>query len=126
MNNAKGYKSLIVYTKAFAFAMSIFKLTKKFPKEEQFGLSSQIRRSSRSVAANIVEAYRKRCYPNHFKNKLTTSDGECSESVFWLDIALACEYITQEEHDKHELMAEELGRILNSMMKNPEKFLPRT
>lgn len=126
MSSIKGYKSLIAYTKAFSFAMSIFRLTKKFPKDEQFGLTSQIRRSSRSIGANIVEAYRKRTYPNHFRNKLSTSDGECSESLFWLEIALACEYITLEEYDKHVVQVDELGRILSGMMKHPEKFLPRT
>lgn len=126
MKSIKGYKSLTVYQKAFSFAMTVYGLTKKFPKEEQFDLTSQVRRSSRSVGANIVEAYRKRAYPNHFKNKLTTSDGECSETFYWLEIAHACGYITQAEVDKLELEIDEIGRMLNSMMKNPEKFKPRT
>ncbi|HTF06335.1 MAG TPA: four helix bundle protein [Bacteroidia bacterium] len=126
MTAKKGYRSLIVYRKSFDLAMSIFRLSKKFPSEERFGLTSQIRRSSRSTCANVVEAYRKRVYPRHFTNKLTTSDGENSETMLWLEFALACEYITQEEFEKHDALAEEIGLMLASMMRNPEKFKPRT
>lgn len=125
MTTIKGYKSLIVYTKSFDLAVQVFKLTKKFPKEEQFGLTSQVRRSSRSVCANIVEGYRKRAYPKEFKRRLSISDGELSETIFWLEMAVACEYISQDECAKFEEKLEEIGRILGSMIKTPEKFAPR-
>lgn len=126
MVSTKGYRSLHVYKKSFDLAMAIFKLSKKFPPEERYGLTSQIRRSSRSTCANIVEGYRKRSYARHFTNKLTTSDGENSETSLWLEFALACEYITQEEFDMYEAKTEEIGWMLASMMKTPEKFAPRT
>jgi four helix bundle protein len=125
MAQFKGYRSLIAYQKSFAMGLAIFKLTKKFPKEEQYGLTSQIRRSSRSVGANLVEGYRKRMYPQMFVSKLNTSDGECSETLYWLEVALACEYITQEEFGKYELILDEVGNLLGSMIKSPEKFAPR-
>lgn len=125
MAQFKGYRSLIAYQKSFAMGLAIFQLTKKFPKEEQFGLTSQIRRSSRSVAANLVEGYRKRVYPKMFVNKLNTSDGECSETIYWLEVALACEYIPQQEFEKHEAILDEVGALLGSMIKAPEKFAPR-
>jgi four helix bundle protein len=126
MAKDKGYRSLIAYQKAFAMGTSIFQLSKKFPKEEQFGLTSQIRRSSRSVGANLVEGYRKRRYPKMFLHKLNTSDGECSETIYWLEVALACEYITRVEFEKHESILDEVGALLGSMIKAPEKFAPRS
>jgi four helix bundle protein len=92
------YKDLIAYKKGFSLAMEIFKVSKSFPKEETYSLTDQIRRSSRSVCANIAEAYRKRRYVKHFISKLTDSDGENSETSTWLDFALECEYITKETH----------------------------
>jgi four helix bundle protein len=76
--------------------MKIFDLSKSFPKEEKYSLTDQIRRSSRSVCANIAEAYRKRDYPKHFHSKLTDTDAENSETQTWLEIAFACGYITRE------------------------------
>ena len=125
MEQVRGYKALIIFQKSFAFTLSIFHLTKKFPREEQFGLTSQLRRSSRSVCANLVEGYRKRMYPKLFYNKLTISDGEAAETLFWLDVALSCEYITAEEHAKHEYLILEIGKMLGSMMNAPEKFAIR-
>ncbi len=87
------FKKLLAYQKGFDLAMSIFEISKSFPKEELYSLTDQIRRSSRSVNANIAEAYRKRRYPKHFTSKLTDSDSENSETHTWLDFALACGYI---------------------------------
>lgn len=84
------FKKLLAYQKAFDLAMSIFEISKSFPKEETYSLISQIRRSSRSVNANMAEAYGKRRYPKHFISKLTDCDGENSETSTWLDYALAC------------------------------------
>jgi len=93
------FKELTAYKKAFTLAMMIYKVSKSFPKEEQYSLTDQIRRSSRSTCANIAEAYRKRIYPKHFISKLTDSDGENSETVVWLDFALECEYLDRKTHN---------------------------
>lgn len=116
------FKELIVYKKAFQLAMEIYQLSKKFPSEEKYSLTDQIRRSSRSVCANIAEAYRKRMYVKNFINKLTDSDAENSETVVWLDFAMACAYLEKETHSRLILETEEIGRLLNYMMLNPEKF----
>jgi len=116
------FKELIVYKKAFQVAMEIYKLSKKFPKEEKFSLTDQIRRSSRSVCANIAEAYRKRMYVRHFISKLTDSDAENSETEVWLDFALECNYLEKETHTRLLKEIDEIGRLLNHMILNPEKF----
>ena len=87
------FKELIVYKKAFNLAMEVYEASKSFPTEEKYSLTDQIRRSSRSVCANIAEAYRKRLYIKNFISKLTDSDAENSETTVWLDFALACKYL---------------------------------
>lgn len=94
----KVHKDLIVYQKAFSAAMEIFHLSKRFPAEEKYSLTDQIRRSSRSVNANITEAWRKRRYEKSFVNKLNDADGEAAETQNWLDFAFACEYIDKETY----------------------------
>lgn len=95
---------------------------KAFPKEETYALMDQIRRSSRSTCSQIAEAYRKRRYPNHFISKLTDADAENAETQVWLDFALSCQYIDQEEHrDLHE-QSLEIGKLIAFMIQNPEKF----
>lgn len=125
MGKSKGHRDLIVYQKAFAMAMKIFQATKKFPKEETYSMVDQIRRSSRSVCSCIAEAYRKRKYQGYFINKISDADVENSETIVWLEFALSCNYITHEEQQTLEQDAEEVGRMLNSMIENPEKFLPK-
>jgi four helix bundle protein len=125
MSKSKGHRDLIVYQKAFAVAMKIFQITKKFPKEETYSMVDQMRRSSRSVCSCIAEAYRKRKYQGYFVNKISDADGENSETIVWLEFASACNYITPEEQQTLEQNAEEVGRMLNSMIENPEKFLPK-
>ena len=125
MTKSKGYRDLIVYQKAFALAMKIFHITKTFPGEEKYSLTDQIRRSSRSVCSCIAEAYRKRKYQGYFVNKISDSDGENSETIVWLEFAYGCEYIFLEKREELESDAEEVGRMLNSMLENPEKFLPK-
>ena len=120
------YKTLIAYQKAFVLATKIFKLTKHFPKEEIFGLTNQIRRSSRSVCSNLAEGYRKRRYEAHFINKLTDADTENSETQVWLDFSLACEYISETEYNELYATTEEIGRLLAYMIDNPSKFLPKS
>src|SRR5260221_14612803 len=125
MTKSKGYRDLIVYQKAFALAMKIFHVTKSFPAEEKYSLTDQVRRSSRSVCSCIAEAYRKRKYQGYFVNKISDADGENSETIVWLEFSLASKYITPEEEQELESAAEEVGRMLNSMLENPEKFLPK-
>ena len=93
---AKGFRDLMAYKKAFSLAMEFYQISKKFPKEEQFSLTNQIRKSSRSVCSNIAEAYRKRTYEAHFISKITDADMENSETIVWLDFALECGYISNE------------------------------
>ena len=116
-------KDLVVYKRAFELAMRIFELTKLFPEEERYALTSQVRRSSRSVCLNLREAWAKRRYEAHFLSKLTDCDGENSETDASLDFALACKYISVEEH--RELTAEcaEIGRMLAGVMNKAESFL---
>lgn len=105
-------------------AMEIFHLSKGFPREEVYSLTDQIRRSSRSVAANLAEGFRKRRYPNMLVNKLTDCDGEATETQVWLDFALDCGYLSKENHDHLTSGYEEVGRMLSGMMANPRRFAP--
>lgn len=116
------FKELLAYKKSFELAMEIFELSKTFPKEEKFSLTDQIRRSSRSVSANIAESYRKRRYTNHFISKLTDSDAENSETNTWLEFSLECRYISKETFDKLNIKSLEIGRLINYMINNPNKF----
>jgi four helix bundle protein len=119
------FRELKVYQLAFESATQIFRISKKFPKEEAYSLIDQIRRSSRSVCTNIGEGYRKRVYPKHFTTKMTDADGEATETSIWLDFALDCEYISKDQFDELQAKYLEIGRMLNSMANNPEKFLPK-
>lgn len=116
------FEDLLAYKKAFENGMNIFELSKAFPKEEKYSLTDQIRRSSRSVNANIAEAYRKRRYPKHFISKLTDADGENSETVVWLKYAMACDYIKAKELEPLLTKAKEIGKLINYMINNPNKF----
>ncbi len=116
------YQDLLAYKKGFEVAMAIFPVSKSFPKEEKYSLTDQIRRSSRSVCANIAEAYRKRDYPRHFHSKLTDCDAENSETQTWLEFAHACEYITNEVFQTLTEKNNEVGKLINYMILNPEKF----
>ena len=116
------FKKLLAYQKSFELAMFIFEISKSFPKEETYSLTDQIRRSSRSVSANIAEAYRKRIYPKHFTSKLTDADGENSETNTWLDFALACNYLDKEKHLELTEQGKEVGKLINYMINNPSKF----
>lgn len=103
--------------------MDIFHETEKFPDKEKYGLISQIRRSSRSVCSNIAEGYRKRKYEAHFVSKATDADMENSETQVWLDFSFECKYISKEKYDNYINRSEEIGRLLNHMIENPEKYV---
>ena len=102
--------------------MEIFQVSKKFPDEERFGLISQIRRSSRSVCSNLGEGYRKRQYEAHFISKISDADMENTETQVWLDYALACNYITESTFQDLKTKSEEVGKLLNHMIINPDKY----
>ena len=116
-------KELIVYQKAYQLSMRIFELSKRFPSEERYALTSQIRRSSRSVCLNLREAWAKRRYPAHFVSKLTDCDGENSETDSSLNFAKDCSCITNQEHQELTGLCTEVGKMLGSMLASPEKFL---
>lgn len=106
--------------------MEIFEITKSFPLEERYELTDQIRRSSRAVCRAIGEGYRKRQYPKHFSSKMSDADMENTESQVSLDFAVACKYISDNTYNDLISKSEEIGRMLNHMIENPEKYLPRT
>lgn len=119
---AGSFRDLTVYKRSFDLAMEIFKISKSFPAEEKYSLTDQVRRSSRAVCSCIGEAYRKRYYKAHFVSKSTDADMENTETRVWFDFALACNYITNEKWNDLELKAEEVGKLLNHMIENPEKY----
>jgi four helix bundle protein len=104
--------------------MDIFQESKTFPADERFSLTSQIRRSSRSVVANIAEGYRKRQYTNMFVSKLADADAEATETQVWLDFALDCGYMARDRHRQLLAGYEEIGRMLSGMIAHPTKFSP--
>ncbi|MDF2430804.1 MAG: hypothetical protein JWP44_435 [Mucilaginibacter sp.] len=116
------FKELKVYQLSFEAAREIRLISLKFPKEETYSLTDQIRRSSRSVCVNIGEGYRKRIYPKHFTSKMTDADGEATETSIWLDFELECNYINIDMHTALQLKYNEIGRMLNAMALHPEKF----
>ena len=120
--DSNGHKSLRVYQLAYELAMEIFHLSKSFPIEEKYSLTDQIRRSSRSVAVNIAEGYRKRQYPKMFVSKLADSDGEAAETQSWLDFSLDCGYVNQETHESLHSRYASVGAMLGNMIRNPEKL----
>lgn len=116
-------KELRVYKKAYKLAMEIYDITKSFPVEEKYALTSQIRRSSRSVCLNLREAWAKRRYEAHFISKLTDCDGENGETDSSLDFACDCNYINIEKHKELTVQSEEIGKMLGAMLSNPKPFL---
>ena len=120
----RGHRDLKVYQLAYTLAMQIFEESKMFPADERYSLTSQIRRSSRSVAANIAEGFRKRQYPNMFVSKLADADAEATETQVWLDFARDCGYLSTEHHDDLVARYEEIGRMLHAMIEHPERFVP--
>jgi len=120
-----GHESLKVFQMSYRLAMEIFHLSKNFPTEERYSLTDQIRRSSRSVAVNIAEGYRKRQYPNAFSNKMSDSDAEATETQVWLQFARDCGYLSAEECQRLTNEYKEVGKMLGNMILHPEKFLPR-
>jgi four helix bundle protein len=109
----RSHRELEVYGLSFDLAMQIFEITKKFPREESYSLTDQIRRSSRSVCSNLAEAFRKRRYPKSFISKLSDSESEAAESQTWLDFSLSCGYITE---IKHQVLSETYDKIIGKLV----------
>ena len=116
-------KELTVYRKAYQLAMEVFEVSKRFPEEDRYALTSQARRSSRSVCLNLREAWAKRRYERHFVSKLSDCDGECNETDSSLDFAKDCESISPDTHSRLVALNTEIGKMLGSMLRAPEKFL---
>jgi four helix bundle protein len=122
MLNYQGFRDLIVYQKSYKLAMEVFEITKSFPQEEKYSLVDQVRRSSRSVPANIAEAWVKRKYPKSFVSKLLDSLAEEAETEVWIDMSKDSKYIEQQLHNSLLEKCQEIGKMLNSMISTPEKF----
>ena len=116
------YEELEVYKLAFELQQEIFQLTKKFPKEELFSLTDQIRRSSRSVGANIAESWQKRRYNAHFISKLTDSDSEQAETRHWLKTCLSCGYINTKKESELQEKYIKLGAMLGKMINDADSW----
>jgi len=116
------HTDLKVYQRAFDTAMALYRLSKKFPKEEAYSLTDQIRRSSRSVAANVSEGWRKRRYEKSFVSKFNDSEGEAAETQSWIQFAVECKYLDAEQgrHLYHEY--DEIIAMLISIQNNPDKW----
>src|SRR5438132_14039515 len=116
-------KELTVYRKAYELALMLFHTSKRFPADERYSLTSQIRRSARSVCLNLREAWAKRRYCAHFVSKLTDCGGENGETDSSLDYCKDCSYIRAEDHKQLTALSEEIGKMLGAMIQNPTPFL---
>ena len=122
MKHAESFKDLLVYQKAREVAKEVFKITQSFPKEEMYSLTDQVRRSSRSIGAQIAEAWGKRRYEKHFISKLTDADAEQLETQHWIEVAEDCNYVIHAQALQIISKCSEIGRMLNSMIKKAEQF----
>ena len=121
----RGYKDLKVYQLAYTSAMEVFEMTKKFPIEERYSLTDQMRRSPRSIPANIAEAWKKRFYPKMFVSKIVDAAGEAGETEVWIDIAKDAGYVSKEQYDGLVSRYDEVSRMLHGMIEKPDKFCIR-
>src|SRR6187551_1224951 len=119
-----GFEDLKAYQKAFQLAMDIMEISKSFPKEEMYSLTDQVRRSSRSVCANIGEGYRKRLYPKSFTSKMIDVDGEATETTVHIRFAHDCGYISKEDYNYFKAQYLLVGKMIGGMIQHPEKFTP--
>jgi four helix bundle protein len=120
----RGFRDLEVYQRSKREAKSVFLATKRFPRDERFSLTDQVRRSSRATGSMIAEAWARRRYPAAFISKLTEALGEAMETQAWLDHALECEYLTEEEHMSLDGAWQEIGAMLNGMIEKTDAFCP--
>jgi four helix bundle protein len=122
LGHANSFRDLLVYQKACHVTKEIFESSKTFPKEETFSLTDQVRRSSRSIGAQIAEAWAKRRYKRHFISKLTDADGEQLETQHWIDTAKDCGYLTSTRAAQLNSELSEIGRMLGSMINKADQF----
>ena len=122
MANIRHFRDLEVYQLAMAAAMKLFEASKKFPPEEKYSLTDQIRRSSRSVCANIAEAWRKRRYPNAFVSKLSDAEAEAAETEVWIEFSVKCGYFPSDQTDELDMQYENIQGKLVNMLSHPEKW----
>ena len=120
--HAASFRELIVHQKARSVAKEIFAVSQRFPRDEIYALTDQVRRSSRSIGAQIAEAWGKRRYEKHFVSKLTDADGEQYETQHWVDSALDCRYLTREQADHLNDELSQVGRMLNGMIEKSASF----
>ena len=118
----RSVRDLVVYNKAFSAAMEIFQISKSFPREELYSLTDQMRRSSRSVCANLSEAWRKRRYKAVFINKLSDSGQEAAETQTWLEFSEACGYIEKQVYENLYNQYEEIFAMLHTMTEKADTF----
>lgn len=119
---AESFRDLLAYQKARELSRDVFEVSKRFPKEEMYALTDQIRRSPRSIGAQIAEAWAKRRYEKHFVSKLTDADGEQQETQHWLETAVDCHYLSQAEAQQLLNKCARVGRLLGGMMAKSHLF----
>jgi four helix bundle protein len=122
MVNIRSYRELNVYQAAFEAAMRIFELSKRFPAAEKYSMVDQIRRSSRSVCANIAEAWRKRRYEAHFVSKLSDAECEAEETRVWLEFALRCQYLDKDQFEELDHIYDNIIGRLVRMLSEPKQW----
>src|SRR6266446_4091773 len=122
LEHARSFSDLLVYQKAKIVSKAVFQLSKNYPKDETYSLTDQIRRSVRSIGAQIAEAWAKRRYEKHFISKLTDSDGEQMETQHWVSESMDCGYISVQEAEKLTAALLEVGRMLNGMIEKADAF----
>src|SRR5512133_77847 len=126
MQRVKSYRELEVYRQAFKVQQDIFDISKQWPRIEDYALTDQIRRSSRSVGANIAEAWAKRRYEAHFISKLTDADGEQYETQHWLETVVECGYLEAGKGAKILGQCKQIGRLLGGMIEKANLFCGKT
>ena len=119
---AESFTDLKVYQAAFRLQQDVFEASKSFPAGERYALTDQLRRASRSIGANVAEAWRKRRYVAHFTSKLTDADAEAAETLHWLDTAYACGYLDADLHHTVAEATRRVGAMLGAMLREPERW----
>lgn len=122
LGHAKSFKDLEVYKQSRDLAKKIFELTNNYPNEERYSLTDQVRRSSRSIGAQIAESWGKRRYENHFILKITDADSEQYETQHWIEVSFECKYISEKTRDDLISKCETIGKMLNSMINKSSLF----
>jgi len=122
LQHAMSFRELIVYQKSAEIAGRVYEISKRFPKDEKFALTDQIRRASRSIGAQVAEAWGKRRYERHFLSKLTDADAEQLETQHWIDVSFSCGYLSRTDAAHILERLQEIGKMLNSMMNKSRQF----